>query len=329
MRDTMKDLVSVIVPCYKKFDGIEDTLNSILRQDYENIEIIISDDGSLNFDNEKEKIVSLLNNRGHNITNVIINQLHQNMGTVKNCNSALKLANGKYVKLLPPGDEFYSDFIISKCVSALKDKTDTLLIGRTFCKNANGENTGIYKDSIHYRYQARHQRKSIICPTINDVKNMKKMEESKRNNILKSRCVISTVSVFFPMKVLRDTGGFLEDYRLLEDMPYWPYLAEKGIHFEFSDLIMVLYSVGGISNSGAKNSAFYNEYKRVMNEIYINNDNRFGFLSQLNKSLRAKEIDWMEIKLHDKRLATKLKFIDVLLIILYKKIKYLFFNTRL
>lgn len=325
----MKELVSVIVPCYKDFSGIEGTLKSILNQDYENIEIIISDDGSPGFNEEKKRILLLLDKKGNNITNVIINDLPKNVGTVKNCNSAIKCANGNYVKLLPPGDEFYSNTILSQCVKLMKNKSDTLLIGRTFCRNKSGKNTGEYKDSIFYRYQARHYRKSTITPTIKDIQRMKKMSEKKRNNTLKYKCVISTVSVFFPMSILQDTNGFFEEYRLLEDMPYWPYLADKGIHFEFSDIIMVLYSVGGISNNGAKNTFFYNEYKRVMNEVYIKNDNRFGYLKSINKKLRTKEILWQEININDKSLKTQIRYMDVRLYKLYKNLKYLFFNTRI
>ena len=46
----MEKLVSVVILTYKNFGGIEKNLNSIFEQDYPNIEIIISDDCSGNFD---------------------------------------------------------------------------------------------------------------------------------------------------------------------------------------------------------------------------------------------------------------------------------------
>ena len=44
-----RPLVSVGVLVYKNFHYIKDVINSILEQDYPNIELIISDDGSPDF----------------------------------------------------------------------------------------------------------------------------------------------------------------------------------------------------------------------------------------------------------------------------------------
>ena len=49
----MKSLVSIIVMIYNNKQYIKECLNSILNQSYKNIEIIISDDNSNNFDEKK------------------------------------------------------------------------------------------------------------------------------------------------------------------------------------------------------------------------------------------------------------------------------------
>ena len=54
----MRELVAVIVLSYKNVKGIYDTLDSVLSQDYENIEIIISDDATPNFCEEEAKILA-------------------------------------------------------------------------------------------------------------------------------------------------------------------------------------------------------------------------------------------------------------------------------
>jgi glycosyltransferase involved in cell wall biosynthesis len=52
-------LVTVNMLTYKKLDYLEAALNSVFVQDYQNIEIIISDDGSPNF--YKEYIENIIN----------------------------------------------------------------------------------------------------------------------------------------------------------------------------------------------------------------------------------------------------------------------------
>ena len=42
-------LVSIITATYKKFDRLIDSINSVIAQDYSNIEYIITDDGSDDF----------------------------------------------------------------------------------------------------------------------------------------------------------------------------------------------------------------------------------------------------------------------------------------
>ena len=47
--DNVTPLVSIIVLTYNKFDGFYDTIQSIVKQEYKNYELIISDDHSTNF----------------------------------------------------------------------------------------------------------------------------------------------------------------------------------------------------------------------------------------------------------------------------------------
>ena len=43
------ELISVVVITYREFSYIYETIDSILQQDYPNIEIVITDDASLDF----------------------------------------------------------------------------------------------------------------------------------------------------------------------------------------------------------------------------------------------------------------------------------------
>ncbi len=83
-------LVTVEMLTYNKFQYIEDALNSVFMQDYPNIELIISDDGSKNFD--RRYIERILTKRSNNIKEVKI--IHQEYSTINI--SILKDINLKY-----------------------------------------------------------------------------------------------------------------------------------------------------------------------------------------------------------------------------------------
>ena len=51
----MQDLVSIIIPCYNASKTISRTIFSVVEQDYENLEVIIVNDGSVdNYEPQEE-----------------------------------------------------------------------------------------------------------------------------------------------------------------------------------------------------------------------------------------------------------------------------------
>ena len=58
IQDNFMDLISVCIPTYNSEKHIEDCINSVLTQTYNNIEIIISDNNS---EDETVKIIKNMN----------------------------------------------------------------------------------------------------------------------------------------------------------------------------------------------------------------------------------------------------------------------------
>lgn len=127
MKDTINPkapLVSVCIPTYNGGKYIEEALNSALNQTYNNIEIIISDDNSI--DNTLESVNKILIDS--NIPYFIYH--HQPGGIGANWNNCIRKANGEYIKFL-----FQDDLIQPECIEkmiqlALMDKR----IGLVFSK---------------------------------------------------------------------------------------------------------------------------------------------------------------------------------------------------
>ena len=115
MSKNIYPLVSVIVLTYNNFKRISETIISVLRQDYSNIELIIADDCSNTFPTELvNKIVN--ENKKNNLVNFHINRNENNTGTVKNLNNSIKMSQGDIFFCFGPGDMFIDRNTISSVV---------------------------------------------------------------------------------------------------------------------------------------------------------------------------------------------------------------------
>lgn len=118
-------LVSVIIPAYNAGNFIEDTIASVLNQDYANIELLLIDDGStdntFNLIKKYEdglRIKALQHDSG------------KNMGVSKTRKLGLDHANGKFIAFLDADDLFYP-LKISKQVQVLLKDPSLVLVHST------------------------------------------------------------------------------------------------------------------------------------------------------------------------------------------------------
>lgn len=107
--------VSVCIPTYNSEATVSDTLRSALAQRYANLEIIVSDDASV------DRTVSLV--RSFNDARLKLIVQPKNLGLVGNWNAAVAAARGELIKLLPADDLLDPDCIRMQ-VNALVGKPD-------------------------------------------------------------------------------------------------------------------------------------------------------------------------------------------------------------
>lgn len=123
----MKPLISVIIPIYNTGDSVVKLLNRLIKQSYENLEIICVDDGSKDgsFDLVAEFIrQSSLKNKNLNMT--ILRQ--KNQGAAGARNLGLKKASGEYVTFIDSDDEVKKTHIEDLLKSLEKDQRNALSV---------------------------------------------------------------------------------------------------------------------------------------------------------------------------------------------------------
>lgn len=97
-----KPLVSVIIPCYNHEKYITNTIESVILQTYQNLEILIIDDHST--DISYDTILSLEENIKQRCISYKIIRNDSNLGTAQTLNKIAKFANGEYVYLIASDD---------------------------------------------------------------------------------------------------------------------------------------------------------------------------------------------------------------------------------
>lgn len=111
----MNPIVSVIIPTYNRSSLIRDTLLSVTAQTFGNLEIIVSDDGSI--DNTKEVVAGLCDAR-----------IQYHWFRRQGCpafprNQGIRLAKGEYISFLD-SDDLWRPNHIELCLSTLQGRED-------------------------------------------------------------------------------------------------------------------------------------------------------------------------------------------------------------
>lgn len=98
-------LVSIVIPTYNRADLIAGTLTSALASDYQNIEVIVTDNASTDGTGE---IVQKIADRDPRVK--LFSQV-KNLGPVLNWKMGLRYSNGDYIKILWSDDLMSPSFI--------------------------------------------------------------------------------------------------------------------------------------------------------------------------------------------------------------------------
>ncbi len=114
----MKELISIIIPYFKKKKYLEKTIQSIAKQTYQKFEVILIYD---DIDNSDLKFVKYALRKIKN-KKIIINK--KNLGVGMSRNLGIKIAQGKFIAFLDADDTWHKDKIKEQVIYMKKNKVD-------------------------------------------------------------------------------------------------------------------------------------------------------------------------------------------------------------
>ena len=235
-------LVTIVVLTYHRFDGIKQNLESISKQNYPNIEVIIQDDGSPNFDRaDLENMCKDILQNG----NWIVHQNEKNMGTVRSFNAAVNMAGGEFVFPLSQDDCFYDADAVEKIVRFFQNHPDCM----SCTSKRIGEKSGrVYPDKVDTDLLQQWDTKELW------------------SRILYEN-FISGSTIYYRKDFLQGRGGFDTDFLLVEDYPFVAAMVLENHRIGFLDEITITYGEDGVSNGStpspkmlADRMVFYDKY---------------------------------------------------------------------
>ena len=190
--------VSVILPTYNGSRFIAKSIESVLSQTFDDLELIIIDDGSTDRTAEVAEEFTRKDRR------VIFVRNKENLGIQKTLNEGLRLAKGEYIARIDDDDQWVYKKKLTEQVALLDQNPDYVLVG-----------TGVIV--------VDEERKELFRFS------HPKDDDTIRNKMLFKSCFTHS-TVMFRKDVVLGIGGYGEDEKVrhVEDYDLWLRLGTVG-----------------------------------------------------------------------------------------------------
>ncbi len=233
-------LVSVVVITYNSSKYILECLDSIYKQTYQNIELIISDDCSQ--DDTVEKSKSWLKTFEERFVRSLQITTPINTGVPANCNRGVKECKGEWIKIIA-GDDMFLPNAFQDLISNTTSDMEAVVSQYYSFTDENGiiKNKILLPDSKLYFFfckDAHFQLRHIL---------------SKQFNI--------TPGCYFRKTVYQKVGLYNERYPMFEDYPFFLAVANSNIKFHLIKIPTVLYRASSESISHSRDKVFNERFK--------------------------------------------------------------------
>lgn len=206
--------ISIITVCFNSEATIKDTLESVKKQDYLDIEHIIIDGGST------DNTLNIINDYGEIITKVIS---EPDKGLYDAMNKGLKLATGDLIGILNSDDIFHDNSVLKSVVEFHNRNPVDASISDVLYKNKNGK--------IVRKYSANNWTPEK----------------------LKSAFMPPHAGIFFKKILFKDYGDYQLDYQIAADFELITrFFLKNKITWKYLNINTTIMLVGGISSSGYK-----------------------------------------------------------------------------
>ena len=226
-------LVSIVTPAYNQAEYLTETIESVLAQDYPNLEYIVLDDGS---SDETPAILQRYNGR-------IQHERHSNMGQARTLNKGWERARGAYLGYLSSDDLLYPG-AVRQLVGLLESDSSIVCA---------------FPDANLIDDRSRVTKKNVCRPF--DLAEI----------VVRQECYIGP-GALFRRSAFEIVGGWRSELKLAPDREFWIRVASQG-RIEMTPNVLAGYRLHPQSISYKDvGEEVGREYLLVLDEYYSSGD---------------------------------------------------------
>ena len=222
-----QSLVSICIPSYNHEKYIAATIDSVILQDYKNIELIIIDDFST--DNSDIVINSVIDKCKERFVRFEYIKNEKNKGISYNLNKAIKWSQGKHFYAIA-SDDILMPFKTSLLVSEIEKLDDSYaaIFGDALFINELGEKIYIDKNKTIYTTQPPNSYNTFLkfFGQYNYLKSINNYFEITYYDIISDLLFLPAASVLIKLSAINEVGGYTNGNRV-EDFDMWFKLTQK------------------------------------------------------------------------------------------------------
>ena len=258
-------LITCIVPTYEKETRyLYESIGSLLAQDYNEIELIVSDDASTNFEADKiEKYIH--DHKKSNIKKFLILHHENNLGTVRNLNTAISHSSGEIIVILSSDDKFHTNDVVSRIAEKFQlYGCDVLVCSRMKCSEDMKEQIRIMPHPSYINH---------INTCLNTAE-----AQFKEFALERSYEFASGAAMYYRRDYIKSFNGYDERFKLWEDGPFISRTTRTGTCIRTAyEIVSVDYRSGGISSKKSKKeksrsqSMIADDYVNLIKYEYVPN----------------------------------------------------------
>ncbi|MEG0617044.1 MAG: glycosyltransferase family 2 protein [Oscillospiraceae bacterium] len=261
-----KPLVSVAITAYHSGDYIYTAIKSVLRQDYPAIELIITDDGSEDFD-ESSIQEYINNNKKDNLINAIVRTSEHNEGTVKNINHAIDVYSGEFFIMFAADDKLADNEALSKFINAFGQLDTSELIVTAKSKLCNEELSDVGTDAMS----------NALGLYLNELSAKEQFKQLSYN------CIYTSGATMYKRAFFERFGKCEEKYFLIEDLALWLRCTADGVKLNYFGFEALQHRDGGVSHSYENVKVSFAQKKFYEDHTHIYEDYVWPRLHWYNK----------------------------------------------